>query len=484
MQGCQPGDQSTPTAQENLQPGSLGWQLTKVRTDTCQITQPFTETTFCRSREIEGYVSHTSIRAGEELEIFVSTEPADSFRLDIYRMGYYGGTGGRLMKALGPFAGISQPTPEVQDKGVVECQWQPSLRFRIPQNWLSGVYLGKLTTLSEGWQSHVIFIVRDERTADVMFQCSDLTWQAYNRWPGWRSLYDGEADWGYTPWFTGIGSAVSFRRPYSFYLNSLPASMLPYINGSGEFLLWEFPLAFWLEKHGYDVTYVSNLDTHRDQEGLKRTKAFLSVGHDEYWTRDMLENVSDARDQGVNLLFLSGNSILGEIYLEPDNNGVADQVFGRMGWFEEEQWLMGACSYGVGLADWICTQPDHWMFAGTGMQEGDRIPDLIGWEYHGYPLPDIPGLQVIAEGSLAGAEADSRYAATYYETPKGNFVFNAATCWWSMVLSSPPGFPFPQNPRKLFTDRIVDFRKDDPRVQTITHNLLQRAIHPTSASTH
>jgi len=25
-------------------------------------------------------------------------------------------------------------------------------------------------------------------------------------------------------------------------------------NGSGEFLLWEHPLCFWLEREGYDVT--------------------------------------------------------------------------------------------------------------------------------------------------------------------------------------------------------------------------------------
>ena len=61
----------------------------------------------------------------------------------------------------------------------------------------------------------------------------------------------------------------------------LPATLSTLSNGSGEFLLWEFPLAFWLEQHGYDVTYVSNVDTHRDRNGLLRVKGFLSVGHDE-----------------------------------------------------------------------------------------------------------------------------------------------------------------------------------------------------------
>ena len=57
----------------------------------------------------------------------------------------------------------------------------------------------------------------------------------------------------------------------------------------------EFPLAFWLEKEGYDVTYISNVDTHADAKGLLRAKAFLSVGHDEYWTERMFEQ----RHQGA-----------------------------------------------------------------------------------------------------------------------------------------------------------------------------------------
>ena len=111
-----------------------------------------------------------------------------------------------------------------------------------------------------------------------MFQVSDLTWQAYNRWPAWRSLYD----WKDEPWRTTPGARVGFDRPYGFYYNMLPAGFVPHSGGSGEFLLWEFPLAFWLEANGYDVTYTSNLDTHADADGLLRVKGFLSVGHDEY----------------------------------------------------------------------------------------------------------------------------------------------------------------------------------------------------------
>ena len=80
--------------------------------------------------------------------------------------------------------------------------------------------------------------------------------------------------------------------------------------GSGEYLPWEFPLSFWMEQHGYDVSYISNVDTHSDPKGLLRGRGFLSVGHDEYWTRQMYDNVKKARDEGVSLAFF-GEQIVG-----------------------------------------------------------------------------------------------------------------------------------------------------------------------------
>ena len=450
--------------------------LTNSQTDTCEITEPYNEIFLCRSKPIEGYCSATSIRAGDILKVFVSTDPPSPFKVDIFRMGYYQGKGARKISSLGPFQGKNQKVPEDGKNNVRECTWEPSFELEIGTDWASGVYLGKMTATNSGLQSYIVFIVKDDRPADFLFQCSDLTWQAYNRWPEWRSLYDWtyEGTENHNPWHVKVGADVSFDRPYTFYMNSLPSDLSAITNGSGEFLLWEFPLAFWMESLGYDVTYISNLDTHKDFESLNRAKGFLSVGHDEYWTQQMYENVSKARDQGLNLLFLGGNSVFGKIGLKPSESGNSNRVFGRIEWFPNEQDLMGASSYGVGLADWTCTMPEHWIFEGTSMEKGDVIHDLVGWEYHGYPLGDIKGIQVLAEGNMFEPKEGNLYAATYYETPKGNFVFNAATCWWNMLLSSPPGFAYPQNPKGLFTDRSVDFRENDTRVQKMTQNMLDR----------
>ncbi len=138
---------------------------------------------------IEGYCSANSVRAGEKLQIMVSTKPASNFKLEIFRTGYYHGDGARLVKTFDSLKGATQPDPPVGENYVRECQWEPAVEFEIPDDWLSGVYLGKLTAETSGIQSYIIFIVRDDRPCDLLFQCSDLTWSAYNRWPADYSIY-------------------------------------------------------------------------------------------------------------------------------------------------------------------------------------------------------------------------------------------------------------------------------------------------------
>jgi hypothetical protein len=166
----------------------------------------------------------------------------------------------------------------------------------------------------------------------------------------------------------------------------------------------------------------------------------------------------------------------GEIAIEPASDGRPDRIFQRApghpqtNEFDDEHLLMGATSYGVGLGDWTVRRPEHWLFAGTGLGLGDSIPSLVGWEYHGPPLREDPSLIVLASGkvySRRGEEQSPQYAATVYDGPKGNIVFNAATCWWSMLLAAPPGFVNPPE---------EDFARSDPRVERMTQNLLARMI--------
>src|SRR5690606_37455366 len=132
-----------------------------------------------------------------------------------------------------------------------------------------------------------------------------------------------------------------------------------------EWFLTEFPLAYWMEQQGYDVSYISNWDTHADAMGLRRARGFISIGHDEYWTRPMFDHVRDAIAAGLNVAFLCGNAVATEISLGADNAGRPDRVFTRKGDFSPpENSLIGAQSPRpvVGGADWVCRQPEHWIF--------------------------------------------------------------------------------------------------------------------------
>ena len=461
---------SNPIAVENAKPGTRDWMLTKPRIDPAAKY---------RCPWIEGYCSQASIRTGEEITFHVSTNPAAEWTLEIYRLGYYQGHGGRLMRKFDARPGKVQPDPPVGEKRLRHCTWEPGATLKIPDNWLSGVYLGKLTELTNGTQSCVIFIVRDDRRADFLFQCSDHTWQAYNRWPDKFALYNS-AD---NDWYWGPGVQVSFHRPYGKYCQILDA---PLSTGSGEFLLWEFPLAFWLEQHGYDITYISNQDTHHEPAGLLRAKGFLSVGHDEYWTIEMFRNLQAAIARGVSAAFLSGNAVCGRILFDQNPKIPAFErvgVFGPPGGTQEfdhmkdlaherpyAHELTGAHSTGpvTGGADWTCALPDHWLFKGTGMKKGDSVPGLVGWEYHGDPAP-IPGLEIVATGptqSAPGKPNGGTYTATIYPGPKNNIIFNAATIWWADALSAPPGYVRPS----VYTSP----KGPDTRVQQIMQNLLER----------
>ena len=458
---------------ENDKPGTTDWLLRNTRVD------PKTK---YRCPWVEGYCSATTVRAGDALAIMVSTNPPSPFVLDLYRLGYYQGKGGRHLLRLGPFRGKVQPDPDVGPERLRECRWEPATTIAIPRGWPSGVYLGKLTAEKEKLQSYVVFIVRDDRACDLLFQCSDTTWSAYNRWPSQFSLYDD----GKKQWYWGPGVRVSWDRPYGKYCQILDA---PLSQGSGEFLLWEFPLAFWMERHGYDVSYTSNVDTHADGRGLLRAKGWLSVGHDEYWSLPMYQHVKAAIAAGVNVAFLSADTCIGLTAFLASSSRVPNRVISRVGNFGPrlDEWaregapevlklsqgpdqaaLIGARDvypYSGG-GDWVCRQEKHWLFRGTGMRNGDGVAGLVGWEWHGQSAP-IPGLELVAQGPVKCGKKKGTYAATVYPGPKGNVVFNAATIWWSDGLAAPPGYQHP-------SAHGARPRGPDPRVQRITANLLGR----------
>ncbi|MEU7740413.1 DUF4082 domain-containing protein [Nonomuraea sp. NPDC049158] len=236
-----------------------------------------------------------SLNHGETAQFKVLT-PSTDYRLDIYRMGYYGGMGARLIATVQPSAALPQTQPACLTDGatgLIDCgNWAVSASWDVPASAVSGVYIAKLVREDVADQaSHMVFVVRDDtRHSDFLVQTSDATWQAYNAYGG-NSLYTGAP--------IGRGFKVSYNRPFLTW-NSSPMSW---------FFDSEYPLVRWAEANAFDVSYTSSVDTAMRGAEILEHKVFVSSGHDEYWSNEMRNNVQNARDNGVNLTFFSGNEI-------------------------------------------------------------------------------------------------------------------------------------------------------------------------------
>jgi hypothetical protein len=243
---------------------------------------------------IQGFATDISINLGQTIFFKINT-PASSYHLDIYRMGYYSGSGARKVTTIGPSATLPQSQPACltdATTGLIDCgNWAVSASWTAPTNAVSGIYFAKVIRNDTDGASHIVFIVRNDASrSDLLFQAADTTWQAYNNYGG-NSLYEGGP--------AGRAYKVSYNRPFNDRNDSVPDQVF----------YAEYPTIRWLEANGYDVSYFTDTDADRRGSLLQRHKVFLSVGHDEYWSGNQRANVEAARGVGVHLAFFSGNEI-------------------------------------------------------------------------------------------------------------------------------------------------------------------------------
>ncbi|HCU92568.1 MAG TPA: hypothetical protein DHU96_07405 [Actinobacteria bacterium] len=262
------------------------------------------------STTIQGFADPFSVNAGGSINFKIES-PASSYAVDIYRMGYYGGDGARLITSLTPNIPVSQGQPACNTNtvtGLVDCgNWGVSATWDVPSTAVSGVYFARIyRTDGTTGANQIPFVVTDNSShSDIVFMTSDETWQAYNAWGGYN-LYSGNATG--SPWCCSVqnpGRAVqiSYNRPFSTRWDT------PY--GEDFFFYAEFPMIQFLEKNGYDVSYVSQIDVAQSGAAtmLEQHKVFMNTGHSEYWDAADMANVTAARNAGVNLALFTGNTM-------------------------------------------------------------------------------------------------------------------------------------------------------------------------------
>jgi PKD repeat protein len=287
-----------PVVQENncSGTGSDGWRLVEYDPD------------------VAGFTTKTSFNLGESVPIKLgrqSTGDASSVRLDVYRMGYYGNTGGRLISAASSTSVsvnnlFSNCGSTNATTGLKSCAgWATS--FTIPGATLpaSGVYTVMLTTPS-GLQNTITFTVRDDSrnpTSEILFVVPRASYEAYNDWGG-KSLYFDTAGGEKTIAGTPRAVKVSFSRP----MND------PRIGN--RFVGVDFYMVQWLEKQGYDVSYTDDISISQNPAQLLGHDIDMVSGHSEYWSLEQMNGFLAARNAGVNIASFSGNTAYWKVRYE------------------------------------------------------------------------------------------------------------------------------------------------------------------------
>jgi len=278
------------------------------------------------------------------------------------------------------------------------------------------------------------------------------TWQAYNGWGG-KSLYNYNSSGIDMPVGTTRAVEVGFDRPQLCD------------QGAGLAFDWEIQFVRWQERHLRDVEYIADVDLVLHPELLAGRRLLVFAGHHEYWSRGMRDALEAQIAAGTNVVFLSANEMYQQVRLADSPLGPARRVtcykvaaddpmhldepsLTSCAWrskpiAEPEAMVVGQMYAHVVArpADWRVVQAGHWLYAGTGLRDGDHLTNLVGQEYDTFfPQHAPPGTLLLAESPVEPNCIDpsipALHTATLYTAPSGATVFAAGTMQWSWALDS------------------------------------------------
>lgn len=453
---------------ENQLPGSTGWRMV----NPVSTSVP----------EIAGYANATSVNRGGSLAFKISVSQSSQYAIDVYRLGYYAGAGGRHIASFGPIAGTTQVPCAITDPTtkLIECNWNTSFTLNVGSDWTSGLYLANLTVQGTGKQSQIWFVVRDDSShSDLLFQSSFTTFLAYNNYGDneRHSLY----------YFNSTGSQRAFKVSFDRPFGQVTIDPQRY----DKLTTYEHNMVRWLESQSYDVTYVTNVDVHASPGLLLQHKTFLSVGHDEYWSLEMRNAVEQARDAGVNLGFFTANAAYWRVRFEPSSSGEPNRV---MACYKDptlavdpvaptylwrgpennrpENALLGVMYVGddpfnfYGGYDFIVANSTDPYYNNTGLTDGAHLSELVGYEWDAIVNNGFtpPGLTVLSQSApvangvapyppgLNGAISN----AVRYTAPSGAKVFSTGSIQFMWGLDSDGIAPARVDPRlKQFVINVL-----------------------------
>jgi hypothetical protein len=450
---------------------------------------------------LQGFATSMSVNKGQSISFKIKAS-SSNFHIDVYRIGYYGGDGARLQQSLGGPTGptTTQPTcQQFSDTGLIDCgNWSVSASWAVPSTAVSGVYIARLVNnTNSNIASLIPFVVRDDSShSDILVQTSDETWEAYNSYGG-NSLYQcNVACPPGDPLTYKAAYKVSYNRPFHTAEDDSGRSWL--------FTGGEYQMIRYLERNGYNASYVSGVDVSSNPAVLQNHKLFMSSGHDEYWSKAQRTNVTAARDTGMNLAFFSGNEMFWKTRFESSAAGTStpnrtlvaykdthfpsqqDPVEWTGTWRDSrftsaasgvipENALTGQL-FVVNSGTSRITVPSAYkslrMWRNTSAGALTLAPNTLGYEWdadvdNGYRPPGqfdlssttVSGLELFTDyGSTTQLGGTATHNLTMYKAPSGAKVFGAGTVQWAWGLDdeNPNGDPADVNMQQATLNLLAD----------------------------
>lgn len=379
-----------------------------------------------------GFLSPNSVRPGEQVRAFVTCPPG-SFTLTAYRMGYYDGLAAKSYWTSPSLPCVKQSAQKIDAiTHLSESHWQESAQIST-DGLPPGFYLVKIVS-GVGHEAFMPLIVRQLDTRDrLVFAIPMMTSLAYNRWHG-ASAYSGKTG------FLDRARVLSFDRPNNWGY------------GSGKYLNYVQPLLITAERLGLNIAYVSDVDVATIPNLLDGARAYVSGGHDEYWTTEERDAVERARSHGTNLLFFGANIAYWRTRLAPSPLGANRQMILYKSASEDpnkvnptirfrdsnrpESALTGQnynCFPAVG--SFQVSAPHSFIFRSTHAKMGDSYPGIIGPEvdHVGVPSRFVGRVQVVSRSVVAcGAEKNKFNTSNmvYGVSPSGAGTISVGTMMW------------------------------------------------------
>ncbi len=399
---------------ENAKPGT-GWRRAPARMAT--------------DDQLCGYATKLVVSAGEGVPLAVRSR-VGAWQATVLRIGHYGGMGARQVWRSPSTEPTDQPAPKTADDRCVTAGWHAQLE--VPTAGLpAGAYL--VVIEAGGKWRYACFVIRSEETKGrLVLVAATTTYAAYNTWGGY-SLYKGP-----TP-AQPRAHRVSHQRPQDG-------------DGAPKLLSFEAATMRLAEELGLPVAYLGSEDLE-DPSRVMGATGIVSLGHDEYWSVPMRDNVTRARDAGTNLGFLGANACYWRVRLvdgdvvcykvDPDPTpGRSATTLWRQGTAPEPENSLTGMLYECFPAEGDLTihDADSFVWEGTGAKVGSTYAGIVGTEVDRvYPIAGTPAsIQVLAHSPVTGRPGIATHAdLVYYRAASGAGVIATGTMQWTWALAGP-----------------------------------------------